>query len=371
MTPLEIIAEADRQFTVCNACRYCEGFCAVFSAAEMRTAIGENEVHYLANLCHDCRMCFDACPFTPPHDYAVNIPQVLAEARAASYAHCAWPEAFAAWFRTPRRAAIVAALAGILAVAGAILGASGAAAFGTARTGAGAFYRVLPYSAMLFPALLLLCGVAGAFLVSARHFVRDLQGDGPSFLGGRPLARAIHEAFALVYLRGGGAGCYEDERGAGRRRLFHMFVFWGFAADAGSTVSAAIMQDALGVLPPYPLASVPVVLGTLGGLAIVAGCCGLLALKRIADPEPQAAAMVRLDTAFLGLLLASALSGLALLAFRETAALGALLALHLGTLAGLALTAPYGKFIHWVYRLIALAKNAAEQAERTGGTAAH
>ena len=27
-------AEADRQLTICNACRYCEGYCAVFPALE-------------------------------------------------------------------------------------------------------------------------------------------------------------------------------------------------------------------------------------------------------------------------------------------------------------------------------------------------
>jgi citrate/tricarballylate utilization protein len=363
MTPLEIVAEADRQFTVCNACRYCEGFCAVFGAAELRASLEQHDVAYLANLCHDCRMCYDACPFTPPHEYAVNIPQILAEARADSYAQYATPSALGALFRAPRRTALGAVGLGVAGALAATFATSGASGVVTAHIGPGAFYAVLPYLAMVIPAVTVALGVLLAFVLGARRYAQELRGDGPAFMRGKPLAKALHEAFALVYLRGGGGGCYEDERGSGRRRLFHMFVFWGFCADFASTISAAIMQEFLGLLPPYPIISVPVVLGTIGGLALAFGAAGLLWLKRIVDPAPQAERMVALDVAFLSLLLATALSGLAVLSFRETAALGLLLALHLGTLAGLALTAPYGKFVHFIYRLIALAKHAAEQSQ--------
>ena len=116
------------------------------------------------------------------------------------------------------------------------------------------------------------------------------------------------------------------------------------------------------MLPPYPLLSVPVVLGTLGGLAIVAGCTGLVLLKRRRDQRPTAQDVVALDEAFLGMLIAVAVTGLALLAFRATAAMPVLLAVHLGAMAGLFVTAPYGKFVHAVYRSIALVRNAEEQA---------
>ena len=33
---LELIEEAERQMVICNACRYCEGYCAVFPAMELR-----------------------------------------------------------------------------------------------------------------------------------------------------------------------------------------------------------------------------------------------------------------------------------------------------------------------------------------------
>jgi citrate/tricarballylate utilization protein len=50
-----------------------------------------------------------------------------------------------------------------------------------------------------------------------------------------------------------------------------------------------------------------------------------------------------------------------LLAFRETSAMGTLLVIHLGLVAGLFITAPYGKFAHVVYRYAALVRYAIEQ----------
>jgi MinD superfamily P-loop ATPase len=39
---------------VCNACRYCEGLCAVFPAMELRRDFSGGELDYLASLCHGC-----------------------------------------------------------------------------------------------------------------------------------------------------------------------------------------------------------------------------------------------------------------------------------------------------------------------------
>jgi citrate/tricarballylate utilization protein len=61
------------------------------------------------------------------------------------------------------------------------------------------------------------------------------------------------------------------------------------------------------------------------------------------------------------LLFLTSLTGILLLAFRETAAMGTLLIVHLGTVAGLFITAPYGKFAHVVYRYAALVRYAIEQ----------
>ena len=41
--------------TICNACRYCEGFCAVFPAMERRRTFDTKDLVYLSNLCFECR----------------------------------------------------------------------------------------------------------------------------------------------------------------------------------------------------------------------------------------------------------------------------------------------------------------------------
>jgi citrate/tricarballylate utilization protein len=71
-------AEASRVLQICNACRYCEGFCAVFPAMTRRLEFPHADVHYLANLCHHCGACLHACQYAPPHEFAVNVPQSLA-----------------------------------------------------------------------------------------------------------------------------------------------------------------------------------------------------------------------------------------------------------------------------------------------------
>ena len=75
-------AEVARQLQICNACRYCEGFCAVFPAMTRRLEFPKADVHFLANLCHNCGACLHACQYAPPHEFAVNIPQAMATVRS-------------------------------------------------------------------------------------------------------------------------------------------------------------------------------------------------------------------------------------------------------------------------------------------------
>jgi citrate/tricarballylate utilization protein len=131
--------------------------------------------------------------------------------------------------------------------------------------------------------------------------------------------------------------------------------------DLASTTVAAIYHDILHWEAPYPLTSVPVVLGTLGGIGLVIGTSGLLYLKWRADRIPSAPTMTRMDVSFILILWLTAVSGLLLLAFRETAAMGTLLVIHLGIVAAFFIMLPYGKFAHVVYRYAALVRNAIEQ----------
>jgi citrate/tricarballylate utilization protein len=67
--------------------------------------------------------------------------------------------------------------------------------------------------------------------------------------------------------------------------------------------------------------------------------------------------MLRLDYAFLWLLVLTAGTGLVLMLLRSTVAAGTLLTIHLGVIAALYLSLPYSKFAHVVYRYAALIRH--------------
>ena len=66
--------------------------------------------------------------------------------------------------------------------------------------------------------------------------------------------------------------------------------------------------------------------------------------------------------AFILLLFLTSLSGLLLLVFRESRTMGPLLIGHLGIVLALFLTMPYGKFVHGLFRALALVNSALEDA---------
>ena len=86
----------------------------------------------------------------------------------------------------------------------------------------------------------------------------------------------------------------------------------------------------------------------------MAGTSGLIVFKAMSDRTQAADNAYGLDYAFLLFLGLAGFSGLVLLTFRSTAAMGLLLILHLSIVAALFVTAPYGKFVHFVYRVFAL-----------------
>ncbi|HEX9879751.1 MAG TPA: tricarballylate utilization 4Fe-4S protein TcuB [Candidatus Binatia bacterium] len=358
------LKEAERVMTLCNACRYCEGYCAVFPAMERRSSFTKPDLVHLANLCFECRACYYACPYAPPHEFGVNVPKTLAELRADSYRDYAWPPALGQLFVRNRLAAGLVTAGSVAAVCLLVLYLRGTSTVFATHVGAGAFYAVVPFEAMVLTAAALFLYAVFALGVGLTLYLRERPGVSKEPAGPAAFMQAAREALALVYLRGGGEGCnYPGAEFSHLRRRYHHLVFYGFLLDLASTSVAALYHHLLDWPAPYPFWSVPVLLGTVGGVMLLLGTAGLLYLKSRSDHEPADPQMLDMDVALLVLLLLTSLTGLLLLAFRETAAMGTLLAVHLGTVAGLFLTLPYGKFAHALYRYAALVLNAAEKRE--------
>ena len=352
--------------SICNACRYCEGFCAVFPAMEKSGTFPPEQLGYLANLCHDCRECFYSCQYAPPHEFNLNLPKTLAGLRRESYRRHAWPGFLVRILGNAGPALIVSFLVSpVLFLLGTLAFQDPAIVFAAHSVEAGSFYQIIPHTAMVLG-----FGLVGMFVVLAlgmgfRNFWRESSAGGFSWGDLHALGVALRDSARLRYLGGGGTGedgcAYPEERASNRRRMFHHLTFYGFMLCLASTTIAAFYHNLLGWEAPYDFLSLPVVLGSLGGIGLLVGPVGLLKLKSIRDPEPSDPLESRMDVAFLIHLFLSSLTGLLLLLLRETPAMGVTLAVHLGVVMGLFLTMPYGKFVHGIYRFGALIRFAKEE----------
>jgi citrate/tricarballylate utilization protein len=351
--------EVARQMQICNACRYCEGFCAVFPAMTRRLDFNKADIHYLANLCHNCSACLYACQYAPPHEFAVNVPQALAVVRGQTYADYAWPPALGALYqRNGLTVALATAGALALFLALVLLWSQGSLVHAPL---AGNFYAVFPHNT-----LVAMFGVVFVFALVAlgmgvTSFWRAVDPGRPD--GGGATVEAAGNVLTLNYLDGGhGQGCNEtgDAFTLARRR-FHHFTFYGFMLCFAATCVATLYHYLLGLHAPYPFFSLPVLLGTAGGIGLLVGPAGLLWLNLRRNPAQGDARQKPMDRGFIALLLLTSLTGLALLAWRDTGAMALLLAVHLGFVMALFLTLPYGKFAHGIYRSAALLKYAIEK----------
>ncbi|MCS6890022.1 MAG: tricarballylate utilization 4Fe-4S protein TcuB [Rhodovarius sp.] len=356
----ETLAEARRQMEICNACRYCEGYCAVFPAMTLRREFSAGDLTHLAHLCHNCKGCYHACQYAPPHAFGVNIPATFATLRQESYAQFAWPAAMGAAFARNGTLVALAAFAGpSIALLLAILLVDPAVLY-TAQTGTGAFFRVVPHELMI----LLAGGSFGyalfALAMSGRAYWRaTAPGARP---GAAPLAEAAVDILTLRYLSGGGHGCNDlDEGFTQARRWLHHALFYGFLLCFAATCTGFVYHYAFGWKSPHPFFSLPVQLGTWGGVLMCVGSAGLIWIKIVTDPGPVAKRLLGGEYAMLGLLFLIAASGLLLLALRHTGAMGSLLVLHLGLVIAFFLVLPYSKMVHGMYRGLALLRHAVEK----------
>ena len=358
---ISLAREGERILTICNACRYCEGYCAVFPALERRANFAAADLDYLANLCHNCAECYYACQYAPPHEFAVNVPKTLAEIRARSYQHYAWPASLAAVFR---RNGLAVSLGFVIALA------IWVAAANTSTGASAQFYHVVSHRAMVAVFGGVSIFILIALVPGCLRFWRESGASSSGLANLSALKQALLDAFQLTYLHGDGQGCtYPHEHRSLARWWFHHFTFYGFLLCFASTSAAAIYHYAFGWRAPYGYFSLPVVLGTLGGVGLLAGPAGLVWLKQSANVATRDPKQDGMDLAFLAVLFFTSATGLLLLVLRETSIMPLLLAIHLATVLTLFVTLPYGKFVHGIYRLGALVRYALERSQVKGRNA--
>jgi citrate/tricarballylate utilization protein len=354
--PSAHVSEVHRVLQICNACRYCEGFCATFASMTRRLEFTPKDIHFMANLCHNCGACLHACQYAPPNEFGVNIPQAMAKVRLETYTNFAWPRPLGVLYEKNGLALTMAVSVGIGLFFLALLQVNQ----GLLNTNTdGNFYAIFPHNALALVFGIVFLGAIFAMVISSIKFWQTIASDPATLQAG---SDALHDALTLKNLGGGHqAGCNEaDDAFSLLRKRFHHLTFYGFMLCFASTSVATLYHYLFGWQAPYGYTSLPVVLGTLGGIGLVIGPVGLLYLNMKRHPLHGDKNQKPMDIGFITSLLSISITGLALLAWRETSYMGILLALHLGFVMGFFLMMPYGKFAHGIYRSLALLQNAIE-----------
>ena len=347
------IAEARRQAEICNACRYCEGYCAVFPALHAKRAFSDGDITHLANLCHNCRGCYYACQYTAPHEFDLNLPKALADVRQTSWEDYAWPQSVSKTFARSGVALSFATIAAFAFIFGLIQ---------MLPTGDGeGFYSVLSHSLMVAIFLPAFLFPIVSLWISLRRYWKSTTAAPITFSA---LREAVAAAATMKNLSGGhGDGCnFEDsDRFSHARRHAHHAVMYGFLLCFLSTSSGTLLHYVFDQPAPYTFWSLPKLFGVPGGILMVIGTLALAALKLRADRHLGAEAVWGGEMAFVMLLFFVAATGLALYWLGGTSVMPLLLMLHLGSVLSFFILTPYTKMAHAPYRLAALAAEASRK----------
>ena len=89
----KVDGELRRVYDICGGCRRCLPLCpsfkVMFDRMDVEAVDGDVEklpaadVKEVVDLCYQCKLCFNHCPYTPPHRWAVDFPRLMLRARAA------------------------------------------------------------------------------------------------------------------------------------------------------------------------------------------------------------------------------------------------------------------------------------------------
>ncbi|PYM92299.1 MAG: anaerobic glycerol-3-phosphate dehydrogenase subunit C [Candidatus Rokuibacteriota bacterium] len=85
--------ELRRVYDICGGCRRCLPLCPSFKVLLDRIdgdavdgdvdKLPASDVKEVVDLCYQCKLCFNHCPYTPPHRWEVDFPRLMLRARAA------------------------------------------------------------------------------------------------------------------------------------------------------------------------------------------------------------------------------------------------------------------------------------------------
>lgn len=341
-----LIQNARRQLEICNACRYCEGFCSVFPAMMRETMFSDGDISHMSNLCHNCRGCYYACQYAPPHEFQLNLPAALAEVSHDSWERYVGLPRVARLFKDHGMAIMALAVAAISLMIW--------VALNFRPAGGDGFYAYLAHNLMVAifaPAFLLPLALIA---IGLRRYWKDTGG---STIRMSDLAGAFGSVARLKNLSGGhGEGCNfeKEDRYSNARRYAHQAVLYGFLLCFAATSAGTVLHYVFDMPAPYSLFSLPKLLGIPGGILLVLGTVEMVRLKLRSDPHLGARRAWGGEMAFVVLLGLTGATGLALYAATGTTMVGWLLPLHLGTVLTFFLLLPFSKMVHGFFRLSAL-----------------
>ncbi|WP_454060927.1 heterodisulfide reductase-related iron-sulfur binding cluster [Candidatus Nitrospira salsa] len=82
----QLEAETLRVFDICDGCRRCFNLCPSFNTLIDRIDDYDNDVNkftakdfeQVEQECYYCKLCFNHCPYSPPHKYEIDFPRLMA-----------------------------------------------------------------------------------------------------------------------------------------------------------------------------------------------------------------------------------------------------------------------------------------------------
>ena len=302
----------------------------------------------------------------PPHEFAINMPQGLCQARFETYEARSVPKGTSSVFRRSRSFSAIVGILGItlMFVFASVIG--NPSRLISAQLIAGSFYVIIPYLVIVGAGLIVGAFVLLTYALELRSFLVSIEVKFRDFFKPKAFFLACADVLKHTWFRGGGAGCnYPKEQGKYSFMSLHMMVCYGFLSAILTTILSAIYQDYLHILPPFAITTPPVLFGIAGGALMVVGTSVLLYYNAVSGKAPSLKMMLNLDTAFLITLDVTAITGFLVLSLRSTSIMGTIFLLHLGLVLTLFLTAPYGKFVHFFYRFASLVKNRVEELRTT------